>query len=236
MKYDDRETRLTGAAAQVELENTGDLNQKQLDLEQNTKDIEDAFGKKCNELEKNYDEVRQRGLKGNLIVSSPARTTFRGQNIPTLVEHRMFWDRFGVWRCETDTEMIQRLVEVKTGVWINECDITACHPLGRRERNTFIICVSNRTPLSSWDMITRGMASADNNFTADNIFINFQLTKRRGEICKEVRQAKKDNVVKNYEIDANSRIFVRYVGGDTKAYEIINVEDIQKFFPGVKVI
>ena len=128
--------------------------------------------------------------------------------------------------------MIQRLVEIKTGVWIQEQDIIACHPLGRREKNTFIISVNNRSPLSSWDMITRGMLSSDNNFTKDNIFINFQLTKRRGDICKEVRQAKKDNVVKNYEIDANGRIFVKYVGVDTKAYEILEIGDVQKLIPG----
>ena len=82
-------------------------------------------------------------------------------------------------------------------------------------------------------MITRGMATADNNFSNDNVFINFQLTKRRGEICKEVRIAKKEEKVKNYEIDANGRIFVKYAGYDNKNYEIINIEDIEKYFPGV---
>ena len=82
-------------------------------------------------------------------------------------------------------------------------------------------------------MVTRGMMSAENNFTHDNLFLNFQLTKRRGDICKEVRNAKKDNIVKSYEIDANGRIFVRYVGTDNKAYEIIDLEDIKKYFPGV---
>ena len=197
--------------------------------------MEEAFDKKCDVLDKKYDEVRQRGLKGNLIISSPARTTMRGHNIPTLVQHRMFEDRYGSWRSETVMEMVQRLVEVKTGIWIDERDITACHPLGRREKNTFIICISNRSPLSSWDMITRGMMTADNNFSLDNVFINFQLTKRRGEICREVRNAKKANIVKNYEIDANGRIFAKYVGIDPKCYEILNKEDIQKYAPAARV-
>ena len=125
-------------------------------------------------------------------------------------------------------EMVQRLLEMKTGIWVDERDITACHPLGRRERNTFIISIHNRSPLSSWDMITRGMMSAENNFTRDNIFINFQLTQRRGEICKEVRKAKKEGIVKSYEIDANGRIFVKYVGPDSRNKEIFDKDDIYK--------
>ena len=49
-----------------------------------------------------------------------------------------------------------------------------------------------------------------------------------------MRNAKKENIVKNYEIDANGSIFVKYGGLDNKAYEIIDLEDIQKYFPGVK--
>ena len=51
--------------------------------------------------------------------------------------------------------------------------------------------------------------TAENNFTRENVFINFQLTKKRGEICKEVRRAKKENLIKNYDIDANGRLFIK---------------------------
>ena len=224
----DLENRLQAKVDDLDKE-TGetDLKQKQLDLENKTREIENSFNKKCSAIDKEYDEVRQRCLKGNLIVSSPVRTTSGGHNIPSLAKHEMFWDRFGNWRCETDMEMIQRLIELKTGVWVNERDVTACHPLGRREKNTFIISISNRSPLSSWDMITRGMMSGENNFSKDNIFINFQLTKRRGEIAQEVRKAKKDGLVKSYEIDMNGRIFVKYAGTNNKTYEIFNKNDIQ---------
>ena len=145
----------------------------------------------------------------------------------------MFWDQFGNYRCETDLEMIQRLVELKTGVWVPARDITACHPLGLREKNTFILSINNRSPLSAWDMITRGMLSPDNNFSKDNVFINFQLTKRRGDICKEVRQAKKDNIIKSYEIDTNGRIFVKYVGENTQRFELFSKGDVQRLSPRV---
>ena len=85
--------------------------------------------------------------------------------------------------------------------------------------------------MSAWDMITRAMLSPDNNFSKDNVFINFQLTKRRGDICKEVRQAKKDNIIKSYEIDTNGRIFVKYVGENTQRFELFSKGDVQRLSP-----
>ena len=83
--------------------------------------------------------------------------------------------------------------------------------------------------MSGWDVITKGMVTAENNFSSANVFINFQLTKRRGEICKEIRRAKKDNLIKSYDIDANGRIHVKTL--DNKNSEIVDIEDITKYFP-----
>ena len=211
-----------------------DLKKKHDDLDKKAREVEEKLSKKCEALDKKYDEVRQRCLKGNLIISSPARKTAGGYDVPSLANHQMFWDCYGNYRRETDLEMVLRLVHRKTGVRIQECEVTACHPLGRREKNTFILAVHNRTPMSSWEIITKGMMTAENNFRPDNIFINFQLTKRRGEICKEVRRAKKMNLIRNYEIDANGRIFVRaLVTEQTK--EITDLDDIKLFFPGENV-
>ena len=43
-----------------------------------------------------------------------------------------------------------------------------------------------------------------------------------------MRQAKKDKIVKHYEIDANGRIFVKYVGEDNRSHEIIDKGDVYK--------
>ena len=118
-KYEDLEKRIDDRVEKVET--SDDLKEKQADLEKKTRDIEEVFDKKCDALTKNYDEVRQRGLKGNLIISSPDRTTRGGHNLPSLAKHRS----------ERDLEMVQRMVESKTGVWVHEREITACHPLGR---------------------------------------------------------------------------------------------------------
>ena len=121
--------------------------------------------------------------------------------------------------------------KISLGVRINEHEVTACHPLGKRDRNTFILSVHNRTPMSAWETITKGMMTADNNFSPDNIFINFQLTKRRGELSKEVRRAKKEKLIKSYEIDSNGRIFIRKLDND-ETLDILDMVDIKAFFPG----
>ena len=203
------------------------------ELQQKHDDLEKNFAQKCDALERKYDEVRQRGLKGNLIVSSPNITARNGRHIPSLAEHRSDWDRHGNWRKENDLEMVLRLVHMKTGIWIEEKDVIACHPLGRRERNTFILSVNNRAPDSAWDIISTGMVTGDKDkiFNKENVFINFQLTKRRGEICKEVRRAKKENLIKNYDIDANGKIFVKELGDEKKTVQISDLETIRKYFP-----
>ena len=199
------------------------------ELEHKNDELEKKFALKYDALEKKCDEVRQRGLKGNLIVSSPDRTLRNGHQIQSLAKPDSDYDNYGIWRKENDMEMVLRLVHHKTGVWIQESDVIACHPLGRRERNTFILSVNNRAPMSGWDVITKGMVTAENNFSSANVFINFQLTKRRGEICKEIRRAKKDNLIKSYDIDANGRIHVKTL--DNKNSEIVDIEDITKYFP-----
>ena len=56
-----------------------ELIQKHVGLEKKVTYKYDALDNKC-------DEESQRGLKGNLIISSPERTTHRGQHIPTLAK------------------------------------------------------------------------------------------------------------------------------------------------------
>ena len=217
----------TNDANKVEIE---ELKQKHDDLAQKSKDKEEMLIKKCDELERNYDEVRQRSLKGNLIISSPARTTARGQSIPSLAKHQVSWDHYGNRRCETDLELVLRMVYMKIGVTISRHEVTACHPVGKRDKNTFILSIHKRIPMSGWETITKGMMSADNNFSPDNIFINFQLTKRRSELSKEVRRAKRDKLIRSYDIDRNGRIYVRKLETD-ETVEIIEMNDIKSFFP-----
>ena len=63
------------------------------------------------------DETRQRGIKGNLIVSSP-----QSEKANTIAHHETVRGKR-----ESDTDMIIRLILNKTGVTIDEKDVIACH-------------------------------------------------------------------------------------------------------------
>ena len=129
--------------------------------------LEAQFRAKTYELELHCDETRQRSLKGNLIVSCP-RVNRGGVVSDTMAVRDR--SRNSV-REESVTEMVVRLVKMKTGQAIPLQDISACHPIGRKESNTFILRVTNRKPGSAWDTITTGMRRG---FASDdNIYINY---------------------------------------------------------------
>ena len=63
-------------------------------------------------------------------------------------------------------------------------------------------------------------------FSHSNIFINYQLTKRRGELSKGIRKLKTDNVIERYYVDANGRFFC-YKPGNNQKHEIKTLNDIK---------
>ena len=120
-----------------------------------------------------------------------------------------------VVRMEDETEMIIRLIKEKTGVEFLLSDIDACHVLKKQGLDSsYILRVSNRKPGSAWEVLSAGLLTGRNfktgsNFTKANVFINFQLTKRRGELSKKVREAKYANNIIKYGTDQNGRITVK---------------------------
>ena len=160
------------------------LNDKAEVVEKTLVESHEALEAKIHNLELQCDETRQRSLKVNLIVICPRVS--RGDVVADTMAVR---DRSrNSVRKESDTEMVVRLVRMKTGQAIPLQDISACHPIGRKESNTFILRVTNRKPGSAWDTITTGMRRG---FASDdNIYINYQLTDRRIALSKEVKQAK----------------------------------------------
>ena len=200
--------------------------QKQVELEDKmetkTLDLQKELSKKCEALEIEVDEARQRGLKGNLIVSSPALRTARG-TVPSLAYPQE--TQYPGLGNESMVEMVLRLVHMKTAVRIPPGDVIACHPIGQRGSHTFILSLANRRPGSAWDIITHGMATGEN-FSHHNIFINYQLTKRRGELSKGIRKLKTDNAIERYYVDANGRFFC-YKPGNNQKHEIKTLDDIK---------
>ena len=202
-------------------------------VDENRDALEEKFKLKHESLEVECDEARQRGLKGNLIVSSPKRVTNDGKNMKTLAVKTKIGDRM-----ETDMEMVVRLVQQKTGHTIPKEDIYACHRIGKNpDSNAYVLCVSNRKPGSVWETITTGMRKGfkDVHTTTNNnnIFINYQLTHRRIAISKEVKKAKKSNLIQKYSIDANGKIWIKPI--NTESFkEVSSIDNLQKLINNIE--
>ena len=214
--------------------------QKFTETKANQEDL-DSIKARCDTLEKENDEVRQRSLKGNLIISSPTTNNKQSLFKPISITDPIT----RATRLEDQTELCCRLILLKTGVTIPLTDITACHPLSKKDASTsYIIRISNRKPGSAWDTLAAGILTGRNkdtnsNFTNDNVYINFQLTKQRSLLGKAVRQAKFDKKLLKYWIDQNGKITVK-LKSESKWVEVSYIREthitffvsIQKYLVG----
>ena len=171
----------------------------------------DQLKQKYDELEIECEDIKQRLLKGNIILSSPKR-----QHADSLLIPLQILDSSSNTRCvESALEMCCRLIKLKTGVEVPLSDITACHSLGNRGTDTsYLIKFGNRKIGSAWDILAAGMLTGRNNstkenFTDANVFLNFQLTKKKSELSKFVRLSKSERKIMKYGTDQNGRITVK---------------------------
>ena len=126
-----------------------------------------------------------------------------------------------------------RLINQKTGVTIPEVDIVACHRIGKnKDSHSYVLCVANRKPGSAWDTITSDMRKGFSD--KSNIFINYQLTQWRIAISKEVKKAKKDNLIKKYSVDANGKIWIKPLNKDIFK-EVTSIDNLQKLINNIEI-
>ena len=163
------------------------------------------------ELRKYCDEVQQRSMKGNIIISSPNL----GNGKASLMK-QLRLEEGETTRLETVTEMCCRLILKKTGVTVPEADISACHVLGRHGADsTYIMRIHNRKPNSAWDVLAAGMLTGKNSETRNyfdkdvNVFLNFQLTAARAKLLEEVKKERKSKRITSYGVDQNGKVTVR---------------------------
>ena len=167
--------------------------------------------KEVKNLQLYCDEIQQRSMKGNIIISSPNL----GNGKASLMKLQRV-ETGGNNRLETATEMCCRLILKKTGVTVPEADISACHVLGRHGADsTYIMRIHNRKPDSAWDILAAGMLTGKNkqsgNYFANdvNVFINFQLTSARAKLLEEVKKERKAKRINSYGVDQNGRVTMR---------------------------
>ena len=118
-------------------------------------------------------------------------------------------------RLEKPQETCVRALKKNTGIKVPLEDISACHSLNTRGSNTtYTVMITNRKPGSAWDILAAGMLTGKHKitkafFTDDNLYINFQTTKQKGELAKVVRDARKARKIIKYGMDQNARITVK---------------------------
>jgi hypothetical protein len=170
---------------------------------------------KVEALEAECDSVHQRSMKGNIIISSPATAHAASRTPAQLTKDPVT----GHDRNEFEHEMCIRVIKEKTGITFPVSDIGACHALGRKGDNTsFIVRINNLRPGSAWDILAAGMLTGRNkadgsNFTDANVYLNFQLTKKRSDLLKAVREKRRSRVINKYGVDQNGKITVRAAPG-----------------------
>ena len=157
---------------------------------------------KATNLEMEIDETRQRGMKGNLILS----TRFTTKHLLT--------QKMLTGHTETPSAMCKRLIQEKTGVDLPLADILACHSVGK---SSYIVKILNWKKDSAWESICAAMATGKNqnsgNMMVNNdVFLSFQLTSRRQVLLRNVVKARKDKHIKNYKVNQNGRIFTAKAG------------------------
>ena len=196
----------------------GDEVQQKKDLEVKYKQIADET-----------DEIRQRSMRGNLIISSPnnnGKTSLFKQQTNT-VEGRE--------EKESEMEMVLRVVKQKTSVQFRKEEIHAFHPIGpdRRNPTSFILKVSNRSPHSNYSILSAGMKTGWNestgtSFSQDNVYISHQITPKRVTFLKEIiKPAHKKKDIFKYLVDDMGQIKVKYARGlaaqgDKYKYQSVN--------------
>ena len=147
--------------------------------------------------EDEVDECRQRGLKGNLILSSP---TNLANNKATVIktDDQLKQDN------ETLTSHILGLVNTKYEVNVPVGDVQALH---RLPNGTVILRIWNRRPGSAWDRLLHAIKTGKN--AGFHFFANFHLTRRRNGLLYEIRQLKKAGRIHKFYTDENGKISFR---------------------------
>ena len=205
------------------------MNTKMTDSKANQEDVK-QIKEKYKELEKECNEIRQRNMKGNIVISAPST----GQHPSLMRKQRKHNEPLNSTVLESDVDLVTRLILKKTGIIVPETDIMACHALPSRggQEPSYIVRFGNRREGSAWDILAAGLLTGKHKYTKaffskDPIYINFQLTKNNNELMKVVRKAKTDGQIIKYGVDQNARVTVK-AKKDSVFETVATVDDLKR--------
>ena len=150
------------------------------------------------------DEIKQRSLKGNLIISSP---NIPNRNIKSLIKS----DAQLASENKSLTNHILELIYIKYGVRVPVQDIQALH---RLPNSTLVLRIWRRTEDSAWFQLVNAIKTGGDQH--QNFYLNFHLTHRRSKLVYELRQYKKAKKIHKFMTDENGAIAVKLNEQDAK--------------------
>ena len=127
------------------------------------------------------DELQQRSMKGNIIISGDA-----GKNKPSLIKPQEQLKQEKV----TSTTYACQLIKTKYNVVVPENDIQACHYL---PNNTILVRFWNCKEGTAWDHLRTEIKKGGKKEIG--LYANFQLTNKRNSLMYHLRSMKKEGKI-----------------------------------------
>ena len=176
--------------------------------------------KRLSQAEDQIDAISQRQRKGCFLIHSPNNPNKKLTSILPKVDPDS----------PSYLEEVRSLVKVHYDVDIPKCDISACHPTGQ---GVALLKIANRAPGSAYFKLCaavetggvfgkhkrakrRGEKSKEEGTSPPNLFITYQLTKRRANIVKVLKTLKHENRLFSFYTSKNGDIAARKTqGGET---------------------
>lgn len=206
-------------------------------LEESNRELEKAKQEQVFQL----DETKQRSLKGQLIVSTPART--KG-GVTTNPIPRQRSNQHGQVEKESDLSYVSRLISLRNKMVVDTRQVSAVHGIGPtyevgtgadrfKEYSSFVIVFSDWKAGSNFQELSTYLTSGKNNqgqfcTTRENVFINFQLTPLRQKLAKAIREARWAKKIERDSVNENGQFKVK-VQGSWRS--IARVEELEVLRP-----
>ena len=164
------------------------------------------------------DEVKQRSMKGNLILSSPSGQQGKSSIIKPLDQLNK--------ESSTVTKHVTDLLKLKYNVDIPANDIQACHHLPNK---SIVVKIWNRAPGSAWNRLVEEVKKGGKKEI--NVYANFQLTNKRNNIMYHLRTLKKEGKINKLYSNENGQISFKVKEQSSKVkvtYFSVNKLDLPK--------
>jgi len=159
------------------------------------------------------DEIQQRSMKGNIILSGVP-----GKDKPSLIKSQEQLKQEKV----TSTNYACQLIKSKYNVTVPENDIQACHYL---PNNTILVRFWNRKEGTAWDHLTTEIKKGGKKEVG--LFANFQLTSRRNSLMYHLRSMKKEGKISKLFSNENGQLGLKV--SDSSEKKVISFVPDQKY-------